>query len=205
MTIRIAGSLWSVPPERVLGEADRLVNAGLDIWHWDRSDGTVGPAGGFTAVAAREIAEATGIRSEAHLMLTDPRPEIEAWAAFSELIIVHIESPVWRDSISQIVAHGLRAGVAISPDSAVPTALPDDLAVLVMTVTPGNAGANFLDDRLLLLDDLVKHPLRGIDGSVNHERAQAAQSHNANWIISGTALTSAKNPGAWLSTLRKPQ
>lgn len=91
--------------------------------------------------------------------------------------------------------------VAVSPGSVVPDDLDDDLAVLVMTVAPGNAGTGFLDDRLPLLEDLARHPLRGIDGSVNLDRARSARSHGANWMVSGTALTSASDPRSWLASL----
>nr|WP_241740201.1 MULTISPECIES: hypothetical protein [Microbacterium] len=198
--MRIGGSLWSVPPKHVRSEAVRLAEAGLQVWHWDRADGTMGPAGGFTADFAHDIAQATGVRSEAHLMLADPRSELDAWTAFCELVVVHIESPHWRESIERIALSGARGGVAISPGSALPADLPHDIAVLVMTVAPGNAGTSFLEDRLSLLDGVVGHPLRGIDGSVNHRRGQAARAHSANWIVSGTALTSAEDPRAWLAS-----
>lgn len=201
MTLRLAGSLWSVPTETVRSEAARLAEAGLTVWHWDRADGTLGPAGGFSAETAREIAEATGIRSEAHLMLIDPRDELNAWTAFAELVVVHVESPHWREAVDRIRASGARAGVAVSPGSAVPDELAGDLAVLVMTVAPGNAGTGFLEDRLPLLEEVARHPLRGIDGSADLARGRTAQSHGANWIVSGTALTSATDPHAWLEAL----
>lgn len=201
MTLRVAGSLWSVPAGILHDEAARLVGAGLSVWHWDRADGTLGPAGGFTAGVAREIADATGIRSEAHLMLADPRPELDEWISFAELIVVHAESPHWRESVDRIRADGVRAGIAVSPGSVIPADLDDDLAVLVMTVAPGNAGTGFLDDQLRVLEQVSRHPLRGIDGSVNLERARSARSHGANWMVSGTALTAASDPHAWLVSL----
>jgi ribulose-phosphate 3-epimerase len=203
MTMRVAGSLWSVPAEGRAREAERLATAGLDVWHWDRADGSLGPAGGFTAGEARMLAEATGVASEAHLMLEDPRSELDEWTAFAELVVVHVESPHWRESVDRILASGRRAGVAISPQSAVPADLDHRLAVLVMTVAPGNAGTGFLSDRLSLLDQLGDQPLRGIDGSVDADRRQQAQRHGANWIVSGTALTSSADPHAWLLSARR--
>jgi ribulose-phosphate 3-epimerase len=201
VTLRIAGSLWSVPAESVRSTAAGLAESGLTVWHWDRADGTLGPAGGFSAETAREIAEATGIRSEAHLMLADPRDELDDWTAFAELVVVHVESPHWREAVDRVRDSGVRAGIAISPGSTVPDALAHDLAVLVMTVAPGNAGAGFHADRLPLLDGLAPHPLRGIDGSADLARGRTARSHGANWIVSGTALTSATDPRAWLEAL----
>lgn len=199
--MRIAGSLWSVAAADVRDEADRLVAAGLKVWHWDHADGSLGPAGGFSAAAAREIAEATGIRSEAHLMLADPRPELDEWLAFAELVVVHVESPYWREAVDRVREAGRRAGIAVSPGSAVPPDLADDLAVLVMTVAPGQAGTGFLQERLPALEDVARQPLRGIDGSVDLERAASARAYGANWLVSGTALTSAPDPRAWLATI----
>jgi ribulose-phosphate 3-epimerase len=201
VTLRIAGSLWSVPAESVRSTAAGLAESGLTVWHWDRADGTLGPAGGFSAETAREIAEATGIRSEAHLMLADPRDELDAWTAFAELVVVHVESPHWGEAVDRIRESGVRAGVAISPGSAVPDGLAHDLAVLVMTVEPGNAGTGFLADRLSLLGHVADHPLRGIDGSVDLARGRTARDLGANWIVSGTALTGATDPRAWLDAL----
>ncbi|MFK4760097.1 hypothetical protein ACI3KS_04090 [Microbacterium sp. ZW T5_45] len=200
--MRVAGSLWSVPPAKVRSEASRLVTAGLGVWHWDRADGSLGPAGGFTARDAHEITASTGARSEAHLMLADPRPELDDWLAFSELVIVHVESTYWRESVDHIRTSGARAGIAIGPDSELPQGLDADLAVLIMTVAPGNAGTGFRTDRLPLLELARRQPLRGVDGSVDGERSRSARAHGANWVVSGTALTTAKDPSAWLNALR---
>ncbi len=199
--MRVAGSLWSVPPEELEEEATRLADAGLDVWHWDCADGTIGPAGGFTPDAARRLAAATGLRSEAHLMLADPRPHIDAWTSFCELVVVHVESPHWREAVALVHAAGQRAGLAISPMGDVPTDLHPELAILVMTVTPGNAGTGFLADRLDILDGLGAHRLRGVDGSINVARAIDAHRHGANWIVSGTSLAGAPDPREWLGCL----
>lgn len=199
MTIRVAGSLWSVPYEQLRETAERLVTAGLQVWHWDRADGTVGPPGGFSARTARELTASTRIRAEAHLMLIDPLREIDAWAAFCELIVVHSRSPRWQEAHARIRANGVQPGLAISPDEPIPQDLAPDVAVLIMTVSPGHAGACFLAHRLALLGDIPRHPLRGVDGSVDLERGLRARSHGANWLISGTALTSTADPAQWLS------
>lgn len=203
MSIRIAGSLWSVPPGEQDAQSERLSSAGLKLWHWDCSDGTIGPAGGFTAGDAERIAVSTGARSEAHLMLADPRPAIAAWARFAELIVVHAESPHWRESVDQIRSAGAQPGVALSPGFPVRDIdLEPDLAVLLMTVAPGNAGSLFLESRLSELDRYRHHTLRGVDGSVDLRRSRAAIAEGANWVVSGTALTHAQDPARWLTDLQ---
>ncbi|GAA1954290.1 beta/alpha barrel domain-containing protein [Microbacterium aquimaris] len=202
MSVRVAGSLWSVPTAELGVEADRLAAAGLSVWHWDRADGSLGPSGGFSPETARELTRRTGLTAEAHLMLADPLPEIEEWATFCDVIVVHAESPVWREAHDRIRERGVRPGLAISPDDEVPPELEADVAVLVMTVSPGKAGSGFLEHRLPVLSTLEAHPLRGVDGSVDGERGMRARRHGANWLVSGTALTSATDPGQWLGTLR---
>lgn len=197
--MRVAGSLWSVPSLELDGEARRLAGAGLQVWHWDCADGTIDPPGGFTADIARRLAVSTHLRSEAHLMLADPRPQILEWTEFCELIVVHVESPYWRESIEAIRSTGRRAGVAISPATVLPADLDHSLAVLVMTVAPGHAGSEFRADRLEVLDHTADHQLRGVDGSIDAERAGAARDFGANWIVSGTALSRAQDPRAWLA------
>ncbi|MDZ8274789.1 hypothetical protein R2Q81_02385 [Microbacterium aquimaris] len=202
MSVRVAGSLWSVATGELSAEADRLAAAGLSVWHWDRADGSFGPAGGFSSETARELTRRTGLAAEAHLMLADPLPEIEEWAAFCEVIVVHAESRVWREAHDRIRKWGVRPGLAISPTDEVPSDLGADVAVLVMTVAPGEAGSGFLEHRLPLLGAVSALPLRGVDGSVDAERGMRALSRGANWLVSGTALTRAPDPDAWLRTVR---
>lgn len=201
---RITGSLWSVPNESIASEAERLAKAGLQTWHWDFSDGTLGPAGGFTSNQARKLTASTGLKAEAHLMFSDPRHEISKWVDFVELIIVHAECDYLDESINIIQSHGLCAGVAISLETDPHTlSLPNEVGILVMTVAPGHAGSSYRPDRVQLLENLSNHPLRGIDGSANKERALEAFNSTANWIVSGTALTSAENPRQWISQLEQ--
>lgn len=201
MSTRVAGSLWSVPAPEVRSEAARLAAAGLEVWHWDRADGSLGPEGGFSPDVARGIADETGVRSEAHLMLVDPRLELDEWLSFCELVVVHIESPHWREAVERILEANVGAGIAVGPETGLPPDLNEELAVLIMTVAPGNAGSGFLRHRLPLLDDAAHHSLRGVDGSVDKPWGRAARTHGANWMVSGTALISAADPRSWLAEM----
>jgi ribulose-phosphate 3-epimerase len=206
-----------VPRERWEGEAQRLADAGLGVWHWDHSDGTIGPAGGFDPADAARLTADTGCRAEAHLMALDPRPLIAEWAAFCELIVVHSESPFASESVRLIRSHGVRAAIAVSADTGDGFLSTGDVpgsvdGVLVMSVAPGHAGAAFRETAINRIAGVAAsatalfprgpRPLVGIDGSVTPERAHRAAAAGADWIVSGTSLVSASDPAAWLREVR---
>jgi ribulose-phosphate 3-epimerase len=194
---RVSASLWSVDRASLDDVAERLVGAGLRSWHWDFADGTLGPAGGFEAVEGRRIAELTGLSSDVHLMMDDPRDAVTEWAEFCEIVTVHYESPHWREAVTLIEGAGARAAVAVSPGA---EADVDELAgygILVMSVRPGHAGETFDDGCLQRIGDFAGHDLLGIDGSLTPERAALAVARGATWLVSGTSLVA--DPGAWLN------
>lgn len=195
---RVAASLWSVPPHDLEREALRLAAAGLRTWHWDRADGTLGPAGGFEPARARELAELTGLASEAHLMLADPLPELPAWLEFCELVVVHAEVDAVDEAVRVIRAAGRTPAVAFAPATDPGSRRDDaDVAALVMSVEPGHGGGAFLPaslDRIAAL--AADRPLVGVDGGVTAALARDCRAAGAGWIVSGTALLA--DPAAFL-------
>lgn len=206
MRIRLAASLWSVAPDALAAEARRLADAGLAHWHWDRADGTLGGAGGFSAAEARALVDSAGggVTSEAHLMLREPLAELADWLAFCERVVVHVEADRWRDAVARVIAAGAQAAVAISPHTdAASLDLPAGVAVLVMSVQPGHGGAAFRVDavervRALSRDGRVEV---GVDGGVTAERAAECAGAGARWLVSGTALVGADDPAAFLAAV----
>lgn len=198
-SVRVAASLWSVAPARLEGEAQRLAAAGLGVWHWDRSDGSMAAAGGFDAKAARRLAEATGVPSEAHLMVRRPLAELHQWIVFCERVVVHSEAEDWLEAIERIRAAGVHAAVAVSPGNdplALP--LPDGVPVLVMSVAPGHGGAPFREDTPSRVRSVADGREVGVDGGISRERARECIAAGARWIVSGTALLAAADPQDWL-------
>lgn len=194
---RVSASLWSVPADALENEARQLAEAGLRTWHWDRADGTLGPAGGFTAAQARHLASLTGLASEAHLMLDDPLPELDDWLEFCELVVVHASSPVAGVALDRIAAAGVRGALAFSPGEPL-DGHGSESGALVMSVQPGHGGSSFLPDALPRVTQLAtRYDLVGVDGGVSAERARDARAAGASWIVSGTALLA--DPAAFLT------
>lgn len=201
--LRVAASLWSVSPERRPAEARRLAEAGVRLWHWDRSDGSTAPAGGFEAAEAANLAALVGGRSEAHLMLGEPGAELDSWLAFCERIVVHVEVDGWREACDRVRAAGRQVAVAVAPgtDPAAVSA-PAGAAVLVMSVVPGHAGTPFDPGAIERVEHWAVSREVGVDGGLDLERAGECRRAGARWLVSGTGLTGAEDPRAWLESVR---
>ncbi|HEY0214836.1 MAG TPA: hypothetical protein VGC57_00410 [Cellulomonas sp.] len=206
--VQVAASLWSVPATDRPATADRLAAAGLRRWHWDVSDGVLAAPGGFGPAEAAALMRRTDLPGEAHLMVTEPLTVLHAWAAVCDRVIVHAEAAEWPEAVRQIAAAGSRPGVALSPgtSTAVLAALPDDVAVLVMSIVPGQAGTPFSPATPGRLDAL-RRPGRdlGVDGGVDRARARECGRHGATWVVSGSALCGDPDAAGWLAEVERAE
>ena len=197
--MRVGCSLWNVAGSSAGEHARRLVDAGVDLFHWDRADGIFAPAGGFTAEEAAQISLETGTRAEAHLMLADPLSEVDQWCEFCDLIAVPVEVSTHVDAIRRIEKLGRQAAVVISPSTALANlSHVSGLATLVMSITPGMAGSSCHPDTFPRLTALSDRPLLGVDGGITADLLPKLKRAGAGWIAVGTALVNSGDPGAWL-------
>lgn len=200
--VLVAASFWSSPRDRVLAETERLARAGLTRVHWDHTDGQFARPGGFTAQEALAITEATGVAAEAHLMVQDPLPAVDAWTEFSVRVVVHAGTHRWREALERIQHRGVRAGVAVAGGEPAPE-VGEDVDVLVMSITPGEAGSTFRPSALETVRASVA-PARavGLDGGVTAQIVPGAVAAGARWLVSGTDLVSSADPAQWLRAAR---
>jgi len=201
MKVRLGCSLWNVARADPGQEARRLSYAGVRLFHWDRTDGSFAPSGGYTAENASFITTNLALRAEAHLMMTDPRPEIDQWCEFCELVIVPIEIDVCHDAIRRIEKRGVQAGVAISPMTPLPSLTEiHGLPVLCMSVPPGRAGSSFLPTTYARVRALRHLFYCGVDGGITADCIAPLREAGASWIVVGTDLLNAPDPRAWLES-----
>ncbi len=197
--LRVAASLWSTPPDRRMHEATRLSDLGVELFHWDHSDGEFTVPGGTDPAQAEEIARQTGTRSEAHLMVADPLSHAARWVGFCELIAVHQESSTWLPALHAIAEAGVTPALALSPGTTVPSTVPGPAAaILIMAVQPGYGGSTFDESAIGRLDQVPRGLLAGVDGGVTSSLAALARAHGARWIVSGTDLVRSPDPRSWL-------
>lgn len=200
--LRVAASMWSVPPAEREAVVRRLAAAGLRRWHWDHSDGSLGPAGGFGPDEAARITRATRLAAEAHLMVADPLAVLAAWT-WCDTVVVHVEADRWADAVAGVRSAGRAAAVAIAPSTPLDavTDLDPDVGVLVMSVAPGHAGTTFVPETFDRVAALRGRTPIGVDGGMTLPLARECIAQGATWIVSGTDLCGCSDPRRWLADL----
>lgn len=183
-----------------------LQAAGLHRLHWDTTDGDFAVPGGFTPDMAAAISQATGTSSEAHLMAQQPLHVVDAWSEVCDTVVVHAESEGWQQAVNRLEQRGCRPGIALSPRTPVDV-VPQGLAVLVMSIVPGQAGSTF--DRAALAkvkqlrDQDSGRPI-GLDGGLTRTQADTAIAVGATWLVVGTDLFSREGASRWADLLTTP-
>ncbi|KAF4605115.1 RIBULOSE-phosphate 3-epimerase [Pleurotus pulmonarius] len=152
-----------------------------------------------------------GIFMDCHMMVAQPEKWVNDIAdAGGSLYCFHLEAtsdplPI----IEAIHSRGMKAGVAISPDTP-SAAVADDVAaaadmLLVMTVYPGRGGQKFLDRCLPKVTELrARFPDKDIevDGGVGPATIDACADAGSNVIVAGTAIFGAQDPEGVIATLK---
>lgn len=136
-----------------------------------------------------------GFEYEAHLMVENPLDWVEAHGDKADMAILHVETlEDVRAAVDSVREGGLEVSLALNPETELNAVLPhlDEVdGVLIMTVKPGEYGAEFLPEAL----DKVRR-LRGIDGAIpievdggmNPGNARLARSAGATIFASGSYI-----------------
>lgn len=138
------------------------------------------------------------IEWEAHLMIEEPVDFFDYKMVGFTTVIVHLEAFTNEDliqgSLQEIKRLGMKAGLAINPETPVEALLPyAGLAdqFLLMTVHPGLQGQEFLPESLERIRDLrnlSKYAIIEIDGGVNKNNIKAVIDAGADMCVVGSAL-----------------
>ena len=189
--------------------------AGISMIHIDIMDGLyvnkmVGSVDTIRAIRAK-----TNAHLHVHLMTESPNAwAADAIAAGADTVIVSTNTSGVRDAIRTIRASGRRAGIALNPETPttiLKTILRDLDEVMVMAVTPGAAGQEFLPACLHKISMLAatrkKYGLNfkiSVDGGINDKTAKLCWDAGADYLVSGSYLARASDfPVAVQSLLKK--
>ena len=196
----LSTSILSADFARLGEEIATVETAGADWIHVDVMDGhfvpniTMGP---FIVATCRRI---TNLPLDVHLMIEEPERYIEAFAeAGASGLTVHVEACAdLTETLKQIKALGLRAGVVLNPETsvgAIQPFLPQADLVLVMSVHPGYSGQEFIPESIDKVAEVRQklNALRSsawleVDGGIDVETLPKMKEAGATAFVAATAV-----------------
>ena len=184
-----------------LGEEVRAaVRGGAEYIHFDVMDGAYVPSISFGMPVLKSVRSVTDRKLDVHLMIMEPERYIEEFVRCgADLITVHLETPQDPERTFRMIRSlGVKAGVAINPETSVHTVIPYlsmvDM-VLIMTVRPGFGGQKYLDsctEKIRIVRDAITQKGLStdveVDGGINDDTLPIVLEAGANVIVMGSSV-----------------
>lgn len=196
--IRIAPSVLSADFGRLAEQVGEVARA-ADWLHVDIMDAHFVPNLTIGPPVVASLRRHTPLFFDCHLMMTEPGRYLGAFAdAGADGCTVHVEVGDTDELITQMRSLGLRAGLALNPDTPFEAVRPYLAAVdlvLCMTVFPGFGGQRFIADVMgkvrqvrAAVDADALHLDIEVDGGIDTETAPVAATAGANVFVAGSAI-----------------
>jgi ribulose-phosphate 3-epimerase len=195
-------------------EISRVMDAGVRMIHVDVMDGHFVPnitAGPVVVKAVAPLVHERDGHLSVHLMIEKPEDYLEAFIkAGADAVSVHVETCTHLyHTVQSIRRLGAGAGVAINPGTAlerVEAIVPLIDYALVMTVNPGFGGQRAIPSAMEKVPRARQMMPAGtaveVDGGIHAGNIRQVVEAGANWIVAGSAVYGAADPGAEASRLR---
>ncbi|MDP1794878.1 MAG: ribulose-phosphate 3-epimerase [Acidimicrobiales bacterium] len=212
MPIEIAPSILAADFAN-LGDAVAALHGSADLLHVDVMDGHFVPNLTIGPPVVKSLRQATELRLDCHLMMTNPGDYLEAFKkAGADSCTVHVEIGDTASLIAQMRELGLGVGLAINPDgdfALVEPFLADIDLLLVMSVFPGFGGQSFMPGVLdtvraarAAIDAGGFGAVIQIDGGIDLATIPDAARAGATNFVAGTAIFGATQPADAANALR---
>ena len=212
--MKVSPSILTCDFAHAADEVRFVADSGADMVHLDVMDGVFVPNLSFGPPVIAALRPHTDLFFDVHLMMTQPRRLIPAFAkAGADLINIHLEcdDPI-RETLEDIRALGKQAAVTLKPATPAEEAFPYlDLVdmVLVMTVEPGFGGQSFMADMMpkvtALREEITRRGLSvsiQVDGGIGAATAPVAAAAGADVAVMGSAVFNDPNPRALVAQVQ---
>ncbi|HUP32953.1 MAG TPA: ribulose-phosphate 3-epimerase [Gaiellaceae bacterium] len=198
-TVEIEPSLYAADFAQLGEQIQQLLNAGARVFHFDIGDGHFVPPVTIGPVVLRSIApqiHEAGGWIDCHLMVDNPAHHFHELAeSGADSVTFHVEAVADVGAVlAQAGDHGLGAGVAFNPGTAVEVGaeaanLGADLC-LCMSIVPGYSGQEFMDDaleRIARTRELVDCFVQA-DGGIDEENVREVNDAGADLLVVGSGI-----------------
>jgi ribulose-phosphate 3-epimerase len=189
-----------------LAQQVKLVEQHVDLIHIDAMDAHFVPPLSVGPVVVESLRKVTTLPLHCHLMVERPEALFEDFArAGADIVTSHMEAVEDPGAVIRRAEKlGMRAGLAVNPQTAVDELFPflESLdRVLVMSVNPGWAGQQFLESALPKIESVRKQIDRQglsveveVDGGINKGTASRCLAAGATVLAAASSIFKSPDP-----------
>ena len=199
---KLSLSLFAADILQMNEELQQTKRSEITSFHVDIMDGHFVPLFGLNPVWLKQIKKVYSIDQDFHFMAYMTKEMLEPYFSLEPVgITIHLEAGKKKENLEilqQIKEKGIRAGIAISPESEweeIKPYLDEAEEILVMSTVPGREGSVFIEstyEKIRCIKHLIteqkRNTMLSVDGGLNLERALDCIRNGADRTIMGRAF-----------------